>query len=464
MHPLLILLLGTAVVVVSIIWLRIGAFFGLILSALLVSFLAPGELADKVPRALDALGTTAGKISVIIACAAVIGKCMMDSGGADRIVRSFLGIFGERRSPLALMSSGFVLSVPVFFDTVFYLLVPLARSLHRRTGKNYLLYIISIAVGAAITHTLVPPTPGPLAMAENLSFDVGLMIVMGTVVAVPCALAGLAFAHLAQRFFDVPVRPMAGASSDAETDPAEKEQGLPGLFESSLPILLPVILIGSNTVVSTISRSTPDDSFWRSISPVTSTLGNSSVALLIASAFALTLYLRHRKPTRTEMGQCIEEALMSAGVIILITSAGGAFGAMLKEAQVGPMIQSYFGGAGGSMGTSLILIGWITASLMKISQGSSTVAMITTSSIMAAMIEPSTLDIHPVYLATAIGSGSLCLSWMNDSGFWIVAKMSGLTEVEALQTWTVALLVLSLTGLLITLGLSAALPMPIEAP
>ena len=149
MHPLLILLIGTFVVVASIVWFRIGAFFGLMLSAFLVSFLSPGDTTEKIPRALQEFGNTAGKISLIIACAAVIGKCMTDSGAADRIVRSFLRLFGESRSPIALMTSGFVLSVPVFFDTVFYLLVPLARSLHLRTKQNYLLYILAIASGAA---------------------------------------------------------------------------------------------------------------------------------------------------------------------------------------------------------------------------------------------------------------------------------------------------------------------------
>ena len=164
MHPLLILLIGTAVVVVCIIKLRIGAFFGLILAALLVSLLvsllAPGELGEKITRVVETLGVTAGKIGLIIACAAVIGKCMTESGAANRIVDGFLKLFGERRAPIALAGSGFVLSVPVFFDTVFYLLVSLARSLHRRTKKHYLLYILSIAVGgnlfARLNVTVVP--------------------------------------------------------------------------------------------------------------------------------------------------------------------------------------------------------------------------------------------------------------------------------------------------------------------
>ena len=207
MHPLLILLFGTVVVIVGIVRLRIGAFFSLMLAAFLVSMVAPGEMTEKITRAVEALGTTAGKISVIIACAAVIGKCMMDSGAADRIVRAFLRLFGEKRAPIALMGSGFVLSVPVFFDTVFYLLIPLARSLHRKTKRDYLLYVLAIGAGAAITHTLVPPTPGPLAMAQNLAFDVGVMIIMGLLVSIPCAVAALFFAGWIQKRLDVPIAP-----------------------------------------------------------------------------------------------------------------------------------------------------------------------------------------------------------------------------------------------------------------
>ena len=459
MHPFLILLLGTAIVILSIIKLRIGAFFGLTFAALAVSFLAPGDLADKIPRMVEALGTTAGKISLIIACAAVIGKCMMDSGAADRVVRSFLGLFGEERSPVALMTSGFVLSVPVFFDTVFYLLIPLARSLHRTTKKNYLLYILAIAAGAAITHTLVPPTPGPLAMAENLSFDVGIMIVMGIAVSIPCSAVALLFAGWAQRRLDIPMRPVPGQEEETP-DAMDENTSLPGLFVSILPIVLPVVLISANTVVSTITRGAGDESMWHGVGAVSSLLGNPNVALILSATIALMLYIRHRRPTPEARSGALESAMMNAGVIILITSAGGAFGAMLKIAGVGPVIQELFVGNGESTGVSLILVSWIIASLLKISQGSGTVAMITTSSIVAAMIDPATLTIHPVYLATAIGAGSLCISWMNDSGFWIVAKMSGLTEIEALKTWTVALVVLSLTGLMVTLALALLLPMP----
>ncbi|MCA9112064.1 MAG: gluconate permease, partial [Planctomycetaceae bacterium] len=151
--------------------LRINAFIALITAAIVVSLMAPGETGEKISRVAEGFGTAAGNIGIVIALAAVIGECMMASGAADRIVQFFIRVLGEKRAPWALMLSGFVLAVPVFFDTVFYLLVPLARSLYKKTGKNYLLSLLAIACGGAITHTLVPPTPGPLLMADNLGID-----------------------------------------------------------------------------------------------------------------------------------------------------------------------------------------------------------------------------------------------------------------------------------------------------
>jgi H+/gluconate symporter-like permease len=155
----------------------------------------------------------------------------------------------------------------------------------------------------------------------------------------------------------------------------------------------------------------------------------------------------------------IETALMSGGVIILITAGGGAFGAMLKEAQIGPAIQEMFAGSAQSTGISMLLLGFFLASLLKFAQGSSTVAMITASAMLASMITPGSLGMHPVYLATAIGSGALVGSWMNDSGFWIYAKMGGLTEVEALKSWTPMLIVLGVAGMVMTLIYSLIMPM-----
>ncbi|HEX6987150.1 MAG TPA: SLC13 family permease, partial [Planctomycetaceae bacterium] len=209
LSPLLILALGIAIVLGMILVLRVNAFLALLTAAIVVSLLAPGETAGKIDRVAVAFGGAAKNIGIVIALAAVIGQCMMDSGAADRVVRAFLRLLGVKRSPWALLGSGYVLAIPVFFDTVFYLLVPLARSFYRRTGGQYLRCLLAIAAGGAVTHTMVPPTPGPLTIAANLDIDLGVMIGVGALVALPSAVVGLLFGSVLDRMMPVPMRPLS---------------------------------------------------------------------------------------------------------------------------------------------------------------------------------------------------------------------------------------------------------------
>ncbi len=458
LHPIAILGVGMITVVGMIVVLRVHAFLALISAAILVSLLAPGEGAVKIARVAEAFGSTAGSIGIVIALAAVIGKAMLDSGAADRIVRMFLSWLGEERSPAALMASGFVLAVPVFFDTVFYLLVPLARSMYQRTRRHYLKYLMAVAGGAAITHALVPPTPGPLVIADALGVDLGLMILIGGLVALPAAVVGFLFSSWLDARMPVPLRTEAGGVPEAE--PIEG-RNLPALLPSVLPILLPVLLISTNTIVSTMARAEADlAGVWSAVAPYAAVAGNANLALLLSAALAIWIYYAQRKPTRLQLARAVEEALMSGGVIILITAAGGAFGAMLRAAEIGPAIGGFFAPEAGAAGMVLLGLAFGMASLLKIAQGSSTVAMITAAGIMAAMVTgPAQLGFHPVYLATAIGSGSLVGSWMNDSGFWIYTKMGGLTEAESLKSWTLLLAVLGLAGMGTTVILALAMPL-----
>ena len=599
LDPLVILLIGIVTVIGMIIVFRVNAFIALITAAMLVSLLATGELGDKIARVAVAFGQVAGSIGIVIALAAVIGKCLMDSGAADKIVRSFLRVLGEKRASTALLGSGFVLSIPVFFDTVFYLLVPLARSLWRRTNKNYVLYVCAIGAGGAITHTLVPPTPGPLVMAETLKIDVGMMIMIGTLIGLPMAVVGLAVSRVMNRVMDVPMRPYSG---EPEPEPLADDQ-LPALWISLAPVLLPVIMISANTVASMGSDAEhaalvrrgeaidwskfchalgqantaaspkaarpvlellPDslqqslaeggkaesfpaqlqsevqaavqelvaddelyqqrafaglelndkaqklkdlgtsrlskeqleldkltqeelaiaalsaeerqrfnwlllesafpeqvrDTAWRRAAGVTALLGNPNLALLLSAAIAMYVLVRKRKLSFKQLGRTTEIALMSGGVIILITAGGGAFGKMLGEAGVKDSIVGFLDTEAQTAGMIMLLLGYAVAAVMKVAQGSSTVSMIVTSGMFAAMgVSSEMLGFHPVYLAGAIGCGSLFGSWMNDSGFWIFSRMSGFTETEALKSWTILLVAISLTGLVVTLLLATVMPL-----
>src|SRR2546426_6428836 len=386
---------------------------------------------------------------------------MMESGAADRIVTAFLALLGMQRGATALCATGYVLSIPVFFDTVFYLLVPLARSMYARTNRNYLKYIMAIAGGAAATHTLVPPTPGPLAVAGTLGVDLGTMVLVGLVVALPAAGVGLLFAGWVDRRMPVvPRTPAAPALRGSDAEPAAT-QPFPGLVPSLLPIILPVLLISSNTVVlSMTARPGAHLATWAALAPYTAIIGNANLALLVSAGVAMWVYARQRGASRAALAEMVETSLMSAGVIILITAAGGAFGATLQAAQIGPVIEAAFGARGSGSGMALLLLGFAVASVMKIAQGSSTVAMITTAAMLAAMIPgPGALPFHTVYVATAIASGSLVGTWMNDSGFWVFSKMGGVTEIETLKSWTPLLAVVGVTGMVTTLVLAVLVPL-----
>jgi gluconate:H+ symporter, GntP family len=476
--PLLILAVGIAIVIGMIVVLRVNAFLALITAAIVVSLLAPGPFAERITRVAAAFGETAGRIGIIIALAAVIGRCLIDSGAADRIVRAFVNLLGEKRSAISLMSSGFVLSVPVFFDTVFYLLLPLARSMHRRTKRSYLLLILAMGAGASITHSMVPPTPGPLLIAGTLGVDLGIMILVGLLCATPTIIVIYFFIGWLSRRIHIPMRPLEGTGPEPE--PLSDAQ-LPGLLPSLLPILLPVLLISTHTVVTTLCKgidavppvspaeietAAPDlirtVPFIKRCENVTAVLGNANLAMLFAAAAALYILWRQRRPTREQLAKTVESSLMSAGVIILITSAGGAFGAMLKLAEVGEAIQAMtMGGPGGQLGgVKLLFMAFFIATLLKFAQGSSTVSMITTSAMLAALLPAGvSLGYHTVYLACAIGFGAQAGNWMNDSGFWIFAKMGGLTEVETLKTWTVTVSTTAVVGLFFVSLFAVVLPL-----
>ncbi|MHC4118161.1 MAG: GntP family permease [Planctomycetota bacterium] len=449
LNPIVILIIGVALLITLMLVFRLNAFVALITTAMIVSLLAPGEYADKITRVGKAFGGVAGDIGIVIAMAAIIGKCMMDSGAADRIVRSFLGALGEKRAPTALMLSGFVLSVPVFFDTVFYLLVPLARSLWTRTRKNYVLYITAIVAGAAITHTLVPPTPGPLFMASELKIDVGLMMILGLLIGLPTAALGVIVCRIINRLMDIPMRPYAG---QAEPEAPDDDQ-LPGFWVSFSPIALPVLLISLNTITKALELG-------GIVAQIAAVLGHRDLALLLAAAVAMLVLVHQKRISFKELASKSETALMSGGMIILITAAGGAFGAMLREAGLKDWLAELLGTQGQTVGFVMLLAAFAVAVVMKFAQGSGTVSMITTVSIFAAMgVSHEMLGCNLVYLAMAIGSGSLVGDWMNNSGFWIFARMGGLTEIETLKSWTILTALLGFIGLGFTLLLAYVLPM-----
>lgn len=458
MHPLLILGISIAVVLFLIIKLKVNAFLALITAAMTVGLLAaipvkdaPAKLAlgEVMAEVTKSFGAACGSIGIVIALAAVIGQSMMESGAADKITRRFVGVLGDKNASLSMLSSGYVLAIPVFFDTVFYLLVPLARSLRVRTGKNYLLYVMAICAGGAVTHCMVPPTPGPLAVAANMQIDLGMFILVGLVIGLPMAAAGWLFSRYMDARMPIELREVPGSSIENLNKVASQdERELPGFFVSLLPIVLPVLLISGNTIAGTFAKGS-------GFATAMSFLGNPNFALILSGVVAMWTLAVRKRWSLQKLGESMEPAFASAGLIILITAAGGAYGAMLKLTGVGDAL----GAMAKDWGIAPIVFGFLLSSLIKVAQGSSTVAMTTTSAIIFPMLATMNLGYHPVYLGMSISSGALVGSWMNDSGFWIYKQMSGLTEKEALKTWTPLLAILGVVGFVASWLGSLVLPL-----
>ncbi len=466
MDPFLLLFIGVAIVVGGIVGLRLHAFIALFAAAIVVAVLTPKQNIESsvlaqgrsqqeaTTRANESLGVklsnkfggTATNLGVLIAMASIVGACLLWSGAAERIVRSTLSLFGEKRSPLVFATSGLVLGVPVFFDTVFLLLIPLARAM-ARTQRNYLLYVLAIAVGTTMTHSLVPPTPGPLFVANALKVDIGVMIIAGLILSVFAATFGLMYAWWADRRW--PKIPVAVADGDREPIvPQKADHELPPLWLALAPIVIPVLLIAGATGRALFA-------FPPDVANALATLGHPNIALSIAAVIALGTLAWQQRGNRTVLRTVTQSAIVDAGSIILITAAGGVFGGVLQETGVGERIQ----GLAREYHIGVLPLAFLVTALIRTAQGSATVAMVTSVGILAAFTTSGTLGFHPVYLALTIGCASKVVPWMNDSGFWVLSKTSGLTERETLRSMSVMFTLMGVVGSILVMIAAKLFPM-----
>ena len=408
-------------------------------------------------RVGEGFGTTCMKIGIMIAMAAVIGQCLMRSGAAERIVLGIRNLLGEKNAPVAFIGSGFTLGIPVFFETVFYLMMPLGKAMYLKTGKNYLLYVLTIIAGGSMAHSLVPPTPGPLFVAYELGVDVGLAIICGTLVGVFTTTAGYLWARFISSKITIPLRESADLSKEQlEAMANRKVEELPGLLISILPILLPLVLIAGGTTFKLTFEGMESAPEWMTIiNPMIQLLGNKDIALSIAAFFSIILLAKRPNSTKESLSKTIQDAIADAGVIVLITCAGGAFGHVLRQTGIAGSIEQSLP----ATESGLMVVGFLICAIVRTAQGSSTVAMITAVGVVAPIALASNLSYHPVYIAIAIGCGSKPISWMNDSGFWVISKMSGMTESEMLKTNTIMGIIMALTGLIVCLIGSRVFPM-----
>ncbi len=467
MDPIFLLFIGLAVVIGCILIFKLHPVLALLLAAIAVGLLtgegnlirfteikgmSTAEASAFLNQPLGnriavAFGSTASKIGILIAMAAVIGTSLLRSGAADRIVRAALKVFGEKGAPAAFLSSGFTLGIPVFFETVFYLLVPLSKALTLRTGKHYLFYLTTIIAGAAMAHSLVPPTPGPLFVASEMGVDIGVMMIGGLVVGMFTISGGYLYAAWANRKWTIPLRDTGDVSvSELEELMEKDDRHLPGLWLSLMPILLPILLISGNT----ISQAFQAEGIIQSIF---SFLGNPNIALTFSAVVSLGI-LAWKETDKEKLKKYVTDSLQSAGMIILITSMGGAFGGILQQTGIGARIQEL----ASQYHIAILPLAFFVTAVLKTAQGSATVAMITSVGILGGLANLGELAFHPVYLALVIGCGSKPFPWMNDSGFWVVCKISGMTESETLRTFSTVLSLMGLIGLFVVMILAKLFP------
>jgi len=467
---LLLCVLGVVLVAGAILLLRLDAFLALILTALVIGALTPAATLERQTlarggsaeearaaasvstgeRVARAFGRTAGNIGILIALAAVIGRALLESGAADRIVRAALSLVGERLAPIGFSLAGFTLAIPVFFDTVFYLTIPLGRAMALRTGARYGLYVMTIAGGGAIAHSLVPPTPGPLFVATALRVDVGQMMVVGIVLGLVATMVGWAYAYAVDRRWPVPLRETPDLSLDALREMAAREtRTLPPLWLSVLPVLLPVVLIGGQALIASSGSAGDAGVATRWLQAI----GDKHVALTLAMVVAMGLLWRARGASALQTA--LPQAIAGAGTIILVTAAGGAFGAILQDTGIGEDLQALAGGAQ----VGILPLAFLATALIRTAQGSATVAMVTVVGMVADLATPAVLGFAPVYLAAAIGFGSKPFSWMNDSGFWVVSRMSGMTTTETLRNFSTQITVMGVAGVIVTMLAASLFPL-----
>lgn len=392
-------------------------------------------------RLADGFTKTFRKLGIPVTMAAIVGICLLESGAAARLVQAIVALFGTRGTAPALTLSGFVLGIPVYFDNVFYLLLPLAKAVGRVRPERFLTAVMAIIVGATMAHSLVPPTPGPLFVAEQMQVSVGLMMLGGLVVGSIAASVGFAYGAICNRWIQLSPDQVAEGEVVAKTNPS-----LP-LWLATLPIAIPICLLGGTEVVeyfaSTREPTSPIALLHTWIAPLNDPslifIGAAVVALLILRAYA----------GAQKMGQSVAKGISDAGTIVLLTSAGGAFGSALQQLQIANAIGEQFSSLTTPWG--ILATAFFLTTIIRAAQGSATVAMLTSSAIIAPVMETVDLPFHPLYVALAIGCGSKPLPWMNDSGFWQVATMTGMTTNQTLKTFTVALTVMGLTGFLVTL-------------
>jgi Gnt-I system low-affinity gluconate transporter len=346
------------------------------------------------------------------------------------------------------MATGFIVAIPVFFDVGFIILVPLVYALARDTGKSLLYYGIPLLTGLAVAHSFIPPTPGPIAVADILDADLGWVILFGFIVGLPAAvIAGPLFGKYIGNKIQVGIPDYMDLDTPDEI--TEEPDSLPSFALISGIIAIPLVLILFNTLTEALVGRGVITEGW--ITGLFTFIGHPFVALILATLAALYWLGSRRGATRERLSELSVKALKPAGIIILITGAGGVFKQVLIDSGIGSMLADTMA----NLGLPVIVLAYLIAAVVRISQGSATVAMITAAGIVAPIIQEFALSApQTALIVLAIASGATILSHVNDSGFWLVNRYFGLSEQETLKSWSVMATIISVVGFIGAAGLS----------
>ncbi|MGW5196887.1 GntP family permease [Streptomyces spiralis] len=459
---LLVAALGIALLLFLIIKARFQPFVALLAVSIAVGLLAglsvtelfgTVQRSDAVSTIESGMGGILGHVAVIIGLGTMLGAILEVSGGAEVLASRLLGLFGERRAPLAMGLTGLIFGIPVFFDVGIFVLAPLVYAAAKRSGKSILLYCLPLLAGLSMTHAFLPPHPGPVAAAGLLHVQLGWIILMGIVCGIPAVLAAWAYsAWIGRRIFVEVPQDMVDAADEAKRAVLQ-EQRRSGVRPEEQPVALATVLgiIGTPLVLilaATFSSVALDPSTGRSVIEF---FGHPFVALTIALLLAYYLLGVRRGWSRKSLETVSTASLKPVGNILLVVGAGGVFGAVLKASGVAQALSDTFNG----VGLPVIVLSYLISLVLRVAQGSATVAIVTTAGIVAPLLaEGHHSQAFVALVIMAISAGSIFASHVNDGGFWMVAKYFGISERDTLKTWTVLESVLSVAGFAVAAVLS----------
>src|SRR6478752_5359197 len=444
--------IGIALLLFLIIKVRLQPFVALLAVSIAVGLgagLSVTELFGTVQKSAavsvieSGMGGILGHVAIIIGLGTMLGAILEVSGGAEVLSARLLNLFGEKRAPLAMGLTGLIFGIPVFFDVGIFVLAPIVYAAAKRSGKSVVLYAMPLLAGLSMTHAFLPPHPGPVAAAGLFNVSLGWVILMGALVGIPSVLAAWGYAAwIGKRIFvEVPQDMVVAEQRAAGVTPHEK----PVPLGTVLAIIgTPLILI----LAATFSSIALDPSTPRSVIEF---FGNPSVALTIALFIAYYLLGIRRGWSRKSLESVSTASLKPVGNILLVVGAGGIFGAVLKGSGIADALADTFN----DVGLPVILLAWLISVVLRVAQGSATVAIVTTAGIVVPLVEGQDLSqAHLALIIMAISAGSIFASHVNDGGFWMVSKYFGISERDTLKTWTVLETVLSVAGFAVAALLS----------